>query len=222
MDTYQTVFITVPNLTEDEERTVVDDLAKVVTTGGGAFTANDRMGRRRLAYPIHAAAVRAYRQNPPSEEEYLHHVEQMGAYPGTEFWGAFHGDRMAAFATCQFVDRAVSLGSTKSDAELDKHNPNSALFYTIARHYLEQGLRYVSNGSRTLWHPTQINDFLETLGFRKVYCRVNVVVSSAARILDGVSISNWGRFLGLERLFGKRWMQLQGLHRLLRIAETFR
>ncbi|MDX1390008.1 MAG: 30S ribosomal protein S6, partial [Acidobacteriota bacterium] len=52
MDTYQTVFITVPNLSEDEERAVVDDLAGVVTSGGGAFTANDRMGRRRLAYPI--------------------------------------------------------------------------------------------------------------------------------------------------------------------------
>jgi small subunit ribosomal protein S6 len=50
--TYETVFITVPTLTEDEERTIVDGMAQIVTDGGGAFTANDRMGRRRLAYPI--------------------------------------------------------------------------------------------------------------------------------------------------------------------------
>ena len=50
--TYETVFITQPTLTEEEERTAIDALADVVSTGGGVFTVNDRMGRRRLAYPI--------------------------------------------------------------------------------------------------------------------------------------------------------------------------
>ncbi|HEX4825489.1 MAG TPA: 30S ribosomal protein S6 [Candidatus Polarisedimenticolaceae bacterium] len=50
--TYETVFITVPTLTDEEDRGVVDALATVVSDGGGVFTANDRMGRRRLAYPI--------------------------------------------------------------------------------------------------------------------------------------------------------------------------
>ena len=50
--TYETVFITNPTLTEDEEKSVVEALAAIVTDGGGVFAANDRMGRRRLAYPI--------------------------------------------------------------------------------------------------------------------------------------------------------------------------
>ena len=50
--TYETVFITVPTLTDEEDRGVVDALATIVSDGGGVFTANDRMGRRRLAYPI--------------------------------------------------------------------------------------------------------------------------------------------------------------------------
>ena len=50
--TYETVFITVPTLTDEEERAVVDTLGAVVTEGGGQFAAQDRMGRRRLAYPI--------------------------------------------------------------------------------------------------------------------------------------------------------------------------
>ena len=50
--TYETVFITVPTLTDEEEKAVVDTLTAIVTDGGGVFAANDRMGRRRLAYPI--------------------------------------------------------------------------------------------------------------------------------------------------------------------------
>jgi small subunit ribosomal protein S6 len=50
--TYETVFITLPTLTDEEERAVVDALTAVVNDGGGVFAANDRMGRRRLAYPI--------------------------------------------------------------------------------------------------------------------------------------------------------------------------
>ena len=61
MPTYETVFITVPTLTEDEERTIVDGMAQIVTDGGGDFTANDRMGRRRLAYPIRKFEDGVYR-----------------------------------------------------------------------------------------------------------------------------------------------------------------
>lgn len=52
MQTYETLFITTPTLTEDEERSTVETLAQIVTEGGGSFTTNERMGRRRLAYPI--------------------------------------------------------------------------------------------------------------------------------------------------------------------------
>jgi small subunit ribosomal protein S6 len=50
--TYETVFITLPTLTDEEERVAVEALATIVADGGGVFTTKDRMGRRRLAYPI--------------------------------------------------------------------------------------------------------------------------------------------------------------------------
>jgi small subunit ribosomal protein S6 len=50
--TYETVFITLPSLTEQEETDLVGSLAQIVTDDGGTMVANDRMGRRRLAYPI--------------------------------------------------------------------------------------------------------------------------------------------------------------------------
>jgi len=50
--TYETIFITPPTLSEDEEQAIVGAMAQIVTDGGGNFTAKERMGRRRLAYPI--------------------------------------------------------------------------------------------------------------------------------------------------------------------------
>ncbi len=52
MPTYETLFITPPTLSDDDERATVEGLAAIVTDGGGAFTVNERMGRRRLAYAI--------------------------------------------------------------------------------------------------------------------------------------------------------------------------
>jgi small subunit ribosomal protein S6 len=50
--TYETVFITVPSLTDQEETDLVGSLAQVVTDDGGSLVANDRMGRRRMAYAV--------------------------------------------------------------------------------------------------------------------------------------------------------------------------
>lgn len=174
------------------------------------------------AYPIHRAAAESYGQDPPSESEYAETIERLSAYAGTEFWGAFVDERMAAFAMCQTVDDAVILGSTKSDRELDKHNPNAALFYALSQDYLQRGLKYVSNGSRTLLHPTAINEFLERLGFRKVPCRVNVELSRTARIIDRSRVAKWGGRVGIPRLAGGRWDKVAGFDELMRIADTFR
>ncbi len=140
--------------------------------------------------------------------------------PGQGILGSIHGDKLAAFASCQIIDRAVLLSSTHSDPELHRHKANSALFYSVTRHYLQHGMLYVSNGSRTLWHATSINDFLRRLGFRRVYCRVNIEASPLLKTVDLVRLARWGRYLGLPKLLGNRWLQLEGCHRLFRISET--
>ena len=52
MQTYETLFIASPTLSDDDERATIDTLSGIVTEGGGTMVANERMGRRRLAYPI--------------------------------------------------------------------------------------------------------------------------------------------------------------------------
>jgi hypothetical protein len=176
---------------------------------------------RSLAYPIQRAALVRYGGRPPTEAEWAEHVDHLAGYPGTEFWGAFHDGHLAAFAVCLIIDGAVDLGSAKSDPDFHKYEPNAALFHTVCKHYLGNGLGYVTNGSRTLSHPTAINDFLEKLGFRKVHCRVDVELSPVAKIIDAAGLVKWGRYAGFPKLIGARWSQLESFARLMTIARTF-
>jgi small subunit ribosomal protein S6 len=52
LNTYETIFITTPNLSEDEEKSTVEALQTVITDRGGEVFITERMGRRRLGYPI--------------------------------------------------------------------------------------------------------------------------------------------------------------------------
>ena len=174
-----------------------------------------------LAFRIYSEAVASYGGKPPAEAEYAGAIGRMAAYSGTEFWGAFRGDGLAAFAVCQIVDGAVTLGSTKSDPSLNRYNPNAALFYSLTKYYLSQGMSYVTNGSRTLWHPTSINDFLVTLGFRRVYCRVNVELAPLVRLTERTRLLSLAKNLPLESILGSRWRRLQGLERLIAISRSF-
>ena len=60
MHTYETLFVSAPTLTEEEERTSVEGFSRVVAEGGGNLVASERMGRRRLAYPIRKHADGVY------------------------------------------------------------------------------------------------------------------------------------------------------------------
>ena len=179
-----------------------------------------------LAFRIYSEAVASYGGKPPAEAEYAGAIGRMAAYSGTEFWGAFRGDGLAAFAVVSSrpsfgLNRAVTLGSTKSDPSLNRYNPNAALFYSLTKYYLSQGMSYVTNGSRTLWHPTSINDFLVTLGFRRVYCRVNVELAPLVRLTERTRLLSLAKNLPLESILGSRWRRLQGLERLIAISRSF-
>ena len=52
MRVYEVMFIVSPNTEESDVETLITQLSDVVTNQGGQVTKIDRMGRRRLAYPI--------------------------------------------------------------------------------------------------------------------------------------------------------------------------
>ncbi|HEU4389730.1 MAG TPA: 30S ribosomal protein S6 [Blastocatellia bacterium] len=53
MRTYEVLFIVAPNVEESDVDPLITQLTEVLTNQGATVVKTDRMGRRRLAYPIH-------------------------------------------------------------------------------------------------------------------------------------------------------------------------
>ncbi len=179
-----------------------------------------------ITYSIFAKSQKSYGLNDSqiqTKEQYKNKILRFGNYDGFETWGAFTKEGLAAFASCVFIDNAVSLGSTKSDPELHKYYPNNALFYYITKHYLqERGAFYITNGNRTLLHSTTINDFLIRMGYRKKYCRLNIELTRKSKILSEVKIIALNRYLKLLwKKFPNPYQKLEAFYKLIEISKTF-
>ncbi len=73
-------------------------------------------------------------------------------------------------------DGICRYSTMKFDPQQLKSYGSYALIHTMNRHYLrERGLKYVSDGARSISHATDIQGFLERkFGFRRAYCRLHV------------------------------------------------
>jgi len=177
------------------------------------------------AYKIFYESLKSYgtdNKNLPTKSDFQKKIEAEASFHGYEPWGAYVNGQMAAFAQCRVMDDYVSINVAKSDPAYHRYSPNSILFYSITEHYLnKRNLKYITNGSRTLLHPTTINDFLERLGFRKVYARINIEMNTTAKLIDTLRPEIWGKYLGAPYLLGKQWDKIVSFRKLTEISRTF-
>ncbi len=96
-----------------------------------------------------------------------------------EFWAVFEKGTGKLIAYSQNIkeDNSINYSTIKFDPDYLKLYPSYALFYTMNRYYLnEKGVLYVNDGSRSLSHATNIQDFLiQKFKFRKAYCKLHII-----------------------------------------------
>ena len=94
-----------------------------------------------------------------------------------DYWGLFdkENDRFIGFFTVMLWKEACEYGLVAVLPEYKRKNtayPYYGLFHTMNHYYLhERGLRYVTDGARSITEHSNIQDFLiEKFRFRKSYC----------------------------------------------------
>jgi hypothetical protein len=176
----------------------------------------------RNGYPVYKAAFRHYGTRPPlSETGFVDEFTTQALYPGRETWGAFVGDTLAAWVSCLVIEDVVLTSSSKSDPTFFGAHPNNAVLYVLTRHYLrERGLKYVSAGARVMRHKTNVQDFKERMGYRRVHCRLRVELSRKGSFVNALRVPSWVRSVLPGARLNTAIDNLEALSALVRIAHS--
>ncbi|MGB2753639.1 MAG: GNAT family N-acetyltransferase [Phycisphaerae bacterium] len=172
-------------------------------------------------YDVYVASYRRYGMLPPlTRERFAHRALRKNEYAGYETWGAFVGDKLAAFMSCTVLDDTVAVTTGRWDSEYRHAMPNNALAYILTRAYLKRGMAYVTGGVRVLYHDTNVQEYFLHLGYRRVYCPLRAEFSPLVSAMLKVRLHRWGTFLGLRRLMPGRIEQLNAASSLHTIARA--
>lgn len=126
-------------------------------------------------YECYFAAFSRYKNaTPVSEEEFRKSILKTKEGP-FEYWGVFMEGRLAGYCQCIVDGNDVVTSVTKYDPNYLRHRTTYSLINSLINHYVVDHNMVLSNGTRSIAHDTNYQDVLINLGFRKQFCRLNVV-----------------------------------------------
>jgi len=113
-----------------------------------------------------------------SRELYERKIQAAASVVGTlEFFGVFSGDKLVAYSENYIQNKAAFWESIWYDPEFLPKYSSYVLVDAMLNYYLnERKFVYVSDGSRSIYHRTQVQNFLMTVfGFTKEYAILSVL-----------------------------------------------
>lgn len=157
---------------------------------GGRKLAARRCSRAEVlecGHPVYRAAFERYETFEPclSRDAFCEAVQTLPEE--TEFWAVtdLETDDWVAFSENLVRDEACFYNTIWFAPEGLRKYSSYLLFQKMNEHYLvERGLRYVSDGARSISHDTSIHDFLiDKFHFRKAYSRLRVCYAPGLGLL---------------------------------------
>jgi hypothetical protein len=125
-------------------------------------------------YACYASAFNRYRNAMPvAQQDFRRQIEKMRTGP-FECWGVFVGQHLAGYSQCVIERQSAATSVIKLDPSFLKYYTSYALLHGIAEHYVCQRGLIVINGNRSILHGTAFQEFLLKLGFKKLFCRLNI------------------------------------------------
>lgn len=106
-----------------------------------------------------------------------------------EYWGVFRGDALVGFSENHIQDRAVFMESIWYDPDGLRDYSSYVLMDAILEEYLNyRSFRYVSDGSRSIYHDTGVHDFLvDKFGYRRAKAKLQVAYKPVLKLAVRVS-----------------------------------
>jgi hypothetical protein len=140
------------------------------------------------AYPCYFAAHSRYKNGVVEDSPAAFEKKCRSCVDGPfAFLGAFCKRELAGFAKCIVGHDYVTMVLFKIDPKYSTSRPAYALLHELLNHHVAREGKPVNNGSRSLDHETNMQEFVLQFGFRPVYTDLKVVyaptISFAIRAL---------------------------------------
>lgn len=126
-------------------------------------------------YECYLAAYNRYKNARPVKGDIFRNDVLKTVCGPFEYWGVFVGDHLAGYCQCIVEGNDVSTNVTKYHPAYLKYYSSYALINAMVNHYTVENGMTISNGTRSIAHDTSFQDFLVKIGFRRQFCRLNVV-----------------------------------------------
>lgn len=142
----------------------------------------------REGYAVCVAAVARFGSEEflPSRESFERKVWAAREYPECfEFWGVYRGTRLVGLCECHLHNGGVFMESIWYDPEGLQDYSSYVLIDAVLNEFLvNRGAKYVSDGSRSIYHETAIHEFLQSkFSFRKAGSDLRVEYSPALAVV---------------------------------------
>jgi hypothetical protein len=127
-------------------------------------------------YIVYKEAFKNYVTIKKPLEEKVYKKEILNAKED-DFWAVYYNDRIIAYSQNRIEEESINYAIIKFHPQYLKFYPSYALFYTMNQYYLEEKhFLYVNDGARSIFHETNIQDFLiDKFKFRKSFVTLCIV-----------------------------------------------
>ncbi len=135
---------------------------------------------RDKGYPAYLNAFQRFStfEKPMGESEFKRHVSKLEKSGLYEVWGVWdlQNKELAGFSENLILSPTCFYETMYCAPFYLKKYSSYVLFFEMNRHYLkERGFRYVHDGSRSLSHDTNVQEFLvDKFKFRKAFCDLHI------------------------------------------------
>lgn len=134
-------------------------------------------------YACYVAAYERYKNVTASDKSIFRDIIMATLDGPFEYWGVFVDDSLAGYCQCIIEENEVSTNVIKYDPAFLRDYSSYALINSMLTHYVQNQNMILSNGTRSIAHDTKMQDFLIKFGFRKQFCRLNVVYRPILKVI---------------------------------------
>lgn len=137
------------------------------------------------AYSVYVQACTRYKNaDVIPEEKFRADLINKSQKNNSKMFGVFFEDKLIAYMTVLDFDQYAMGDIAAFDPDYSNYYPMYGLYFYVARYFVaERGYKEFDRGSKPLLHETEIDEFLEKLGYRKKYCRLGLYLNLPIRIL---------------------------------------